>query len=504
MSVLLYLDRFATTPTSETLLTELKLSKGQLGEAVGAFFLAYALMQIPSGWLTDTLGARWMLALYVALWSLATIGLGLAQGLAAIWLMRLVIGITQAGAYPAAASLLKRWIPYSARGLANSSVSMGGRSGLLLSVILTVPLMFAIGWLTGWQTDQWRVVFVLYGALGLVWVAAFVWQYRDWPAQHPACNAAEVDLIAQGSTAAVREPIHSVGVVGLLCGAYFIVNIGWIVVVGNVPKWVLAIAGGALAELTGNAARADMLVNASTQVVGICGTLMLAVITNQLLRRWTPAVSRRVELPLAEMLVSKEAWLMCAINPLVNIGWIFLATWLPQYLIDKHGTYLRAHIGNEILIAALITGVVGVAAICGGLLGGRATDLLVARFGRTWGRRLPGMVAYTLVCGMYLVVPRTTGLWPFVVAMIFIAFTIDFGLGALWATYQDIGGRHVASILGCGNMCGNLGAAFFGRQIGYLADQDEWNMVFYIAAGAMALAAGCWLLFNASRPVVRE
>src|SRR4029450_13970579 len=117
MSVLLYLDRFAITPATDTILRELKLSKGEFGDAVGAFFFAYALMQVPTGWLTDTLGARWTLALYVVCWSLATIGLGLAQGLWAVWWMRLMLGVMQAGAYPAAAGLLKRWVPYSARGL---------------------------------------------------------------------------------------------------------------------------------------------------------------------------------------------------------------------------------------------------------------------------------------------------------------------------------------------------------------------------------------------------
>jgi nitrate/nitrite transporter NarK len=201
---------------------------------------------------------------------------------------------------------------------------------------------------------------------------------------------------------------------------------------------------------------------------------------------------------------SKEMWLMCGINFLVNIGWIFLATWLPQYLIENHRDELKSLVANESLIAALITAVVGVAAICGGLTGGRATDVFVRRYGRTWGRRLPGLCAGLLVCGMYLVVPQLSGLWLFVGAMIAIAFTIDFGLGATWASNQDIGGRHVASVLGCGNMCGNLGAAFFGKQIGALADQDEWNTVFYISAGAMALASCCWLLFDASRPIVRE
>jgi sugar phosphate permease len=420
MSVLLYLDRFAITPATDTILRELKLSKGQFGDAVGAFFFAYAFMQIPTGWLTDTLGARWTLAAYVVCWSIATIGLGLAEGVFAIWLMRLVLGVMQAGAYPAAAGLLKRWVPYSSRGLANSSVAMGGRAGLLLSLAMTVPLMLLVGKWLDRDVGNWRIVFAAYGALGLVWAVLFVWLYRDRPSEHPWTNPAEVDLIA----GPISEP--------------------------------------------------------------------------------PPATARRFHLPVVAMLSSKEVWLMCGINICVNFGWIFLATWLPQYLIEAHGDYVTKNIGDKEVVASLMTACTVLAAMCGGMLGGKSTDLLVSRIGRAWGRRLPGMTAGLLVCGMYCVVPQLTNVWVFIGAMIAIAFTIDFGLGATWASYQDIGGRHVASVLGAGNMCGNLAAAYFGRQIGYLADQGEWNRVFYISAAAMLVAALGWLLFDASRPIVPE
>ena len=113
MAMLLYLDRYAISPVTGTLLAELKVSKEQLGRTIFfAFFFAYALLQIPAGWLSDAFGARRMLALYVAGWSLATIGMGLVNGLAAIFFVRFVLGVSQAGAYPTAASLLKRWFPY--------------------------------------------------------------------------------------------------------------------------------------------------------------------------------------------------------------------------------------------------------------------------------------------------------------------------------------------------------------------------------------------------------
>ena len=166
MAMLLYLDRYAISPVTGTLLTELKVNKEQLGRTVFfAFFFAYGLFQIPAGWLSDAFGARRMLALYVAGWSLATISMGLANGLAAIFFVRFVLGVSQAGAYPTAASLLKRWIPYGARGRANSSVSMGGRAGGLLAFAITPAFMLLVGRWLGWETGRWRIVFAT------LWVA---------------------------------------------------------------------------------------------------------------------------------------------------------------------------------------------------------------------------------------------------------------------------------------------------------------------------------------------
>src|SRR5438067_1962732 len=206
MAILLYLDRFALTPVTSTILRDLHLDEEQFGRAVGAFFLAYAFCQVPAGWLSDALGARWTLALYVVGWSLATIGLGLAGGLLAITIMRIALGVTQAGAYPAAASLLKRWTPAASRGRANTIVSMGGRAGNLLAQFLTPLLALTAAAAIGWTTGGWRIVLAAYGALGLVWAAAFVWLYRDTPAAHPWCNDAERELIDGRVSAAHQIP----------------------------------------------------------------------------------------------------------------------------------------------------------------------------------------------------------------------------------------------------------------------------------------------------------
>jgi nitrate/nitrite transporter NarK len=341
----------------------------------------------------------------------------------------------------------------------------------------------------------------------LAWAAAFVWLFRDRPRDHPWCNDAEREwitgLAAEKPTKPSDDERGRIWRLGLFFAGLVAAILGLILLLVWTRDTLMARYGKALAEATGSEAGAGAIVNIIPELGGLVGTIALCVLANILLGRFSRA-DRHLQLPFGAMAVSKEVWLMCGINFFVNIGWILLATWLPQFLIDNHGKYLTETIGDKVLVSVIITAIVQVAAMCGGLSGGRSTDVFVRRFGPTWGRRLPGMAAGLLVCCMYLVVPQLSNLWVLIAGLIAIASTIDFGLGATWASYQDIGGKNVAAILGIGNMCGNLGAAYFSRLIGILADNDQWNAVFYIAAGAMLTAACFWMLFEASRPVVRE
>jgi sugar phosphate permease len=421
MAMLLYLDRYALSPVTGTLLSELKVNKEQLGRTIFfAFFFAYALLQVPAGWLSDAFGARRMLALYVAVWSLATMSMGLVNGLAAIFMVRFVLGISQAGAYPTAAGVIKRWFPYGSRGRANSSVSMGGRAGGLLAFAITPALMLLVGRLLGWDTGRWRAVFVLFGALGLVWVVVFVWLYRDSPREHPWCNVAEIELI---------DPV---------------------------------------------------------------GTVEAA--------SHRPARSQ-LSLPPLALLKSKEAALMCVIGFCVDVGWVFLVSWLPLYLVETYGDYLQHNVGDQQVVSGLMTALTGLAGMTGTVLGGFGTDRLVVRFGPIWGRRIPGVTAGVLVASLYLLAPHLPNVWWFIGAMAAISLSIDFCLGSMWATYQDIGGRHVGSVLGLGNMCASFGSAAFTWYSGSLADHNQWNTVFLLAAAAMVVATVSWLLIDPTKPV---
>jgi ACS family glucarate transporter-like MFS transporter len=198
------------------------------------------------------------------------------------------------------------------------------------------------------------------------------------------------------------------------------------------------------------------------------------------------------------MLLKPNLWILSGINFLVNIGWIFLVTWMPTYLKEEYGA--------SVWFAGVMTGLAGLAGMTGNLSGGITTDALVQRVGLTWGRRLPGLVASGGAALLYgaLLGFEQIGIRHVLLAAAMFAgayFLIDFGLGSIWAVYQDIGGKRVATVLGFANMCGNLAAALFSGVIGYLADNDNWKLVFLISCGCLVLTALCWLFVNPRVPM---
>jgi sugar phosphate permease len=420
MAVILYLDRYCISVVTPVLLDELDLDKEHLGRTTLGFFWAYALLQVPAGRLSDVFGGRATLASYVALWSLTTMALGLAYGLVSILLLRIMLGIFQAGAYPAAAATLRHWLPLSERAKANGSVSMGGRLGMVLAFALTPMVMYVVAAASGWTTDLWRPVFVVYGGLGLVWAAAFWRRHRDRPRDHPRCNPMEIELTEHDRAA------------------------------------------------TSDAAAARL-------------TLM-------------------------PLIRDSNVWVLSSINFLLNVGWVFLVTWLPTYLIEVYPDELNEIVGEsasqsdlKTILIGVLTAATGLAGVLGNLCGGWWGDRAVARFGLKWGRRATGLVSSVLAALVYLAALFTDNLWLFVAEMVAISFLSDLVLGSLWATYQDIGRGNTAVVLGFANMCGNLAAGGYGWLIGYLAEAQQWSLVFAISSAGFCLAAISWLMADATR-----
>src|SRR5262245_21024070 len=193
IAVLLYLDRYCLSNADRAIKDELGLEEYQIANILGAFFLTYAICQIPSGFLSDPFVQRKTLTFYIVIWSTLTGWLGLARGYFDLLVLRLGCGVFEAGAYPACAGIIRRWIPYPQRGLASGIVSLGGRLGGAITPKLTAVLVVAFAGL--YPIGSWRPVMIMYGLIGFVLAAAFWWVFRDSPGQHLACNAAEAEMI---------------------------------------------------------------------------------------------------------------------------------------------------------------------------------------------------------------------------------------------------------------------------------------------------------------------
>src|SRR5262245_56184953 len=141
MAILLYLDRICVSFAVDYIREDIRLTQSDISWFLSAFFWSYALAQVPSGWLSDRFGPRAMLVVYILSWSFFTGMIGAVHSFALLITTRLGIGLAQAGAYPSCGTLLKRWIPLSARATASAIVAFGGRVGGGFAPILTAWLI---------------------------------------------------------------------------------------------------------------------------------------------------------------------------------------------------------------------------------------------------------------------------------------------------------------------------------------------------------------------------
>ncbi|HYB13272.1 MAG TPA: MFS transporter, partial [Myxococcota bacterium] len=100
MMAVAYLDRVCIATAAPLIQRDLALSDVQMGYVFSAFTFAYALCEVPSGWLADRFGARLMLTRIVLWWSAMTAATGLARGFASLIVLRLLFGMGEAGALP--------------------------------------------------------------------------------------------------------------------------------------------------------------------------------------------------------------------------------------------------------------------------------------------------------------------------------------------------------------------------------------------------------------------
>ena len=215
-----YIDRQVLGILKPTLQTEFGWSETDYGWIVFSFQTAYALGLLVVGRLMDRFGTKKGFAVSITIWSLAAIahawalpiGVGAAALLAAVGVVsestafasvvgfivvRFVLGLGEAGNFPASIKTVAEWFPKKERALATGIFNSGTNIGALATPLL-VPLI-VVYW-------GWYEAFIITGAIGFVWLAAWLAMYRR-PEEHPSLSGEELAYIqSDPQEPAVRVP----------------------------------------------------------------------------------------------------------------------------------------------------------------------------------------------------------------------------------------------------------------------------------------------------------
>lgn len=545
MALLLYLDRFAVGIASEYIREDLRMTQGQMSLFLSAFFLSYALAQVPGGWAADRFGARKVLAIYILGWSLFTGLMGVVYSVGAILLLRLSCGVFQAGAYPTAGGMIRVWFPIFRRGEASSIVALGGRAGAVLAPLATAWLMviFSAGTDPQFRPDQ------------VLDIPAFLNRWQSTTPEHQALLARLRERLSpalQSSLSALKPVTPDTPVPGWY--GELITQVAAALadpdVFANLPVSAASsgtrmpasrqLAGSSTAEqnrlqfetvfqgtierLRGRAWRPTMIVYG---LIGIavawgfyavsrdtpiehpwCNSAEQQLIDDEPSRAAAASQPGPTRFPWHGLLTNVSLWGNSLMQVFTNIGWVFVVTWLPRYLDKVHGIPLSGQ--------AVMTAIPTAAGIVGMYVGGRWTDWITAAAGRKWGRRIPILVTrftaalgYAICLGISLFSPPGSAPawipWGYVAALSLMVFSVDMGNPAVWGYAQDVGGKSTGVILGWANMWGNLGAAvappLYNMVLGETPTVDQWNLMFGMCLLAFVLSGACALVMDSEKPL---
>ncbi len=221
LAVLAYIDRACMSMAAPFIRKDLGFSAVEMGYVFSAFALAYAIFEIPGGWMGDWLGPKRVLIRIVLWWSAFTALTARAWNVSSMVAIRFLFGAGEAGCFPNLTKAMTIWLPQRERVKAQGIMWTFARWG----GAFTPPLML-------WVITQfsWRGAFLAFGGLGLVWCAFFLWLFKDNPRDHKRVNAAELallegsDKVATGHGNVPWGKLVSSPTVWMLWAQYFLIS----------------------------------------------------------------------------------------------------------------------------------------------------------------------------------------------------------------------------------------------------------------------------------------
>jgi len=204
-TVINYIDRNALAVMWPEIASDVGATKQDYALLVTVFMVFYAVGQYVFGRLFDKIGTRLGFALSIGVWSISIALHSITHSMLSFSLVRALLGVSEAGAWPGAVKANAEWFPARERALAQGIFNAGASVGAIVSAPLIAVLFLWLGW---------RGTFVLVGALGFVWLLPWLIIYRAGPDRHPWVSEAERLLIqdrpAQAAAADQPEYLPSV------------------------------------------------------------------------------------------------------------------------------------------------------------------------------------------------------------------------------------------------------------------------------------------------------
>jgi len=237
------------------------------------------------------------------------------------------------------------------------------------------------------------------------------------------------------------------------------------------------------------------------------------------------AQAAHAAVPWARLLASRNLWVLCLMYACQSYGWVFYMTYLPSFLEDHYGVTRASTLGAIYKGGPLWMGALG--CLAGGLL----TDWLVRRTGdRRLARRRLGVLGHALTVLCFLLCPIMPSAFWFFLAVSLSGFFTDLTMGPAWAACQDIGRRYAAIVAGAMNTAGALGGALANWATGFVLQRSlaahadargleidalslgqkaagelaGYQLNFLLFAAVFVVGVLCWLLIDATKPVVPE
>jgi ACS family hexuronate transporter-like MFS transporter len=168
-TVINYLDRQTLSVAAPVLRDQFHMSNVEYSRVVFAFLLAYTLSNGFSGPLIDRLGTKLGYALCMLWWSVAALLHSFATGAFSLGMFRFLLGIGEAGNWPAGVKLTTEWFPESERALASGIFNSGSAVGAILAPPIVAWILLRYGW---------PPAFISAGAVGLIWLVLWLPTYR--------------------------------------------------------------------------------------------------------------------------------------------------------------------------------------------------------------------------------------------------------------------------------------------------------------------------------------